>query len=181
MGLVHHTRFAALFALVLSAAVPAAADDTFRCDGTNASFFEEMDAAGWTGFQETWDWDTYCKEDNAREIFATGATRAWRKMRPQWSRLAAPKFDQEFYSKVFPAVAFGAVGAIFVVAWVMGLVHRRRKRRVVDLTCPDCGAETPVNLDDPAASGGVFCPSCGTMCSVSSDKSDDGELARAVG
>lgn len=177
MKLTRFTRFAA-FAVVLLAAVPAAADGGWRCDGTNASFFEEVEAAGWTGFGETWDWDTYCKNDNAREIFASGATRRWRKMRPQWSRLAAPKFDQEFYSKVFPAIAFGAIGLIFVIAWGMGVLHRRRKTRVVDLACPSCSAEIPVNLDDPAASGGVFCPTCGTMCSVSAD---DGDLARAAG
>jgi len=120
------TRACAPFALVLGlccVALPAAATDpTFRCDGTNQAFFEEVNAAGWTGFGETWDWYTYCVTPDSRDVFMSGATRRWRKMRPQWSM------------------------------------------------CPSCSSKTPVYLDDPLEAGGLFCPACGTLCSLALDR-----------
>jgi hypothetical protein len=171
----HSRLFVVLVAL--AAAAPAAAEQwPFHCDGTDADFFREREEAGWVGFGETWDLQTCAGE--GRDVFMSGATRRWKKLRPQWSRAAAPRVDVEFYSTVFPAIAFGATGAIFGVAWFMGFLHRRRRVRLINVDCPSCSVGIPVNLDEPSSSGGLFCPSCGQMCSLVDD--GDGVAALAV-
>lgn len=153
-----HLAGAAL-ACALFAAAPGAADDGFRCPGTNAAFFEELDAAGWVGFGEVWDMES-CAQGQA--YFTEGA-RQWAAMRPQYSRLVAPKLNAEFYSTIFPVVAFGGLASIFVLSWLMAFIARRRRVRMATLSCPSCHNELPVTLDDPALRS-LFCPACGEAC-----------------
>jgi hypothetical protein len=161
------SAFAAVLALAcaLGASGASASEGTeLRCDGKDLAFFMEMKEAGWVGYGETWDLET-CGE--GREIYATGATRAWQGMRPQWSRLAAPNVDVRFYSTIFPLAAFGSLGGIFGLAWLMAFFQRRRRVTVTELECPSCGVAMPVHLDDPHASH--FCPGCGVPCVVAAD------------
>ena len=151
--------------LALSFAPEAFADEgkvaEMRCPGTNAAFFEELNEGGWVGFGETWD---FSQCGDGREIYAEGTTSrsGWRAFR----RRIRPPIDEkdvEFYSKIFPIGAFGSLGLIFVVAWLLGVRHRFKKVPQVTLVCPACAntfdvAEPEYNLHSR------FCPLCGAGC-----------------
>lgn len=139
-------------------------DAPFHCDGKDPALFEEMREAGWVGYGETWDQET-CGE--GATIYAPGA-RQWADMRPKWSLAARPKIDVEFYSKVFPIVAFGGLASIFGVAWLAAFLQRRRRVRVATLSCPSCSVEMTVTLDDPALRS-LFCAGCGAPCVVTDE------------
>lgn len=134
---------------------------SFHCDGTDPALFQEMLEAGYIGYGETWDHDT-CGQ--GATVYAAGATQ-WADMRPKWSLAARPKIDAEFYATVFPAVAFGGMGALFAVAWLLAFMQRRRRVRVAHLACPACSVKMTVTLDDPSLRN-QFCPACGASCVV---------------
>lgn len=143
---------------------PALAEDDdgpFHCDGTDPALFLEMQEAGWVGYGETWDQET-CGQ--GATIYAAGA-RQWADMRPKWSLAALPEMDVQFYSTVFPVVAFGGLASIFGIAWLAAFLQRRRRVRVATLSCPSCETELQVTLDDPALRS-LFCASCGAPCVV---------------
>lgn len=161
----HRPRGSA-FALTLAlgaclAAAPALADDDdgFHCDGKDPALFQEMKEAGWIGFGETWDMET-CSDGVTH--YAAGATQ-WADMRPKWSLLARPKINAEFYSKVFPYVAFGGLASIVGIAWLAAFIQRRRRVHTATLSCPSCANEMTVTLDDPALRN-LFCAACGATC-----------------
>lgn len=166
---------AALVALLALGAPSAFADDArpFHCDGTDPSFFLELQEAGWVGFGETWDHDTCA---GGTTIYAPGA-RQWADMRPKWSLAAAPKVNGELYATVVPVVAFGGLGGIFALAWLVAFLQRRRRVRMATLSCPACATEMPVHLDDPALRN-LFCPMCGAPCVLVDEAS---EVAAAAG
>ncbi|MFZ9889002.1 MAG: hypothetical protein ACO3JL_16015 [Myxococcota bacterium] len=133
----------------------------FHCDGTDPALFQEMREAGYVGYGETWDHDT-CGQ--GATVYAAGATQ-WADMRPKWSLAARPKIDAEFYATVFPTVAFGGMGALFAIAWLIAFLQRRRRVRVAHLACPACSVKMTVTLEDPSLRN-QFCPACGTSCVV---------------
>jgi hypothetical protein len=162
-------RFSAL-ALTLCAALGAAspalaqasAQPSFRCPGTNAAFFEEVQENGWWGYGETWDLKT-CDQGN--EVYAPAlADRRWRAFR-RMPRAPVDEADVAFYSTIFPAVAFGGLGGVFVIAWLLAAVQRRRKTRYVHLACTACD----LTMDAPEVDTrlhSMFCPKCGSPCQV---------------
>jgi len=160
-------RSAAIGVLAL---VPALAASTAsaqagpRCPGDNAAYFEEIQANGWVGFGETWDFDV-C--DEGFEIYAEGANSRWRAMRPVLANkkpqtLGLDAEDILFYSTALPYGAFGTLGLVFVIAWIASLLSRRRQAPTVVVTCTGCQRGVPVRPEE----GGVFCPACGTVALV---------------
>jgi len=133
-------------------------DEEFRCPADSPEFWAEVREAGWVGYGETWDLHT-C--DEGVEVFAEGASRRWKKMRPQLANGGLPRVmdaeDVEFYATVLPYGAFGSLGVIFVLAWLFALIQRRRAEPVEVVACPSCAVEIPIRPDE----GGVFCPACG--------------------
>jgi hypothetical protein len=133
-----------------------------RCPGENPAYFEEIAESGWVGFGETWDFDV-CGEGTP--IYAEGANRRWRAMRPRLanrSSMPPSPIDAEdvlFYSTVLPYGAFGTLGLVFVLAWVMSLLQRKKQAPTVVVTCQGCRRGVPVRPEE----GGVFCPACGTI------------------
>ncbi len=131
----------------------------FRCPGDNVAFWEEVREAGWVGFGETWDFDT-CNQ--GADVFAAGANRRWKKMRPV--RLAGgqpfglTEEDVAFYTTIVPYLAFGSLLGVFLLAWGFALIMRRRFVAPPLIPCPTCGAKLPVSEEE----GGMFCPGCGT-------------------
>ena len=53
---------------------------SYDCDAENLWLFEEIEAAGWVGFGETWDFES-C--GFGRNIYFEGTRRVWRDMRPK--------------------------------------------------------------------------------------------------
>lgn len=143
--------------------VRSVSDEPFRCPGTNAAFFEEIKEAGWVGFGETWDFNT-CGEGIT--IYGEGATKAWpafRSQRPRPVLSVRPSgkpVNVQFYATVLPWVAFGTIGVVIGLAWLLSLLTRRKRITLVDVPCPKCAAEIPVPLNDPDAKS-LFCPACG--------------------
>lgn len=138
-------------------------DEPFRCPGTNAAFFEEIKEAGWVGFGETWDFNT-CGEGIT--IYGEGATKAWpafRSQRPRPVLSVRPSgkpVNVQFYATVLPWVAFGTIGVVIGLAWLLSILTRRKRITLVDVPCPKCAAEIPVPLNDPDSKS-LFCPACG--------------------
>lgn len=156
-------RSIVLGGLVLLAASTTHAQ-SLRCPGDNAAYFEEVQANGWVGFGETWDFDV-C--DEGLEIYAEGANSRWRAMRPvlankKPSTLGLDADDILFYSTALPYGAFGTLGLVFVIAWIASILSRRRQAPSVVVTCGGCGRGVPVRPEE----GGVFCPACGTVALV---------------
>src|SRR5438128_2053486 len=67
-------------------AVNAADPAAFHCDGTDFSFFDEMQKNGALGYGETWD-EHIC--DEGSEVYAEGADARWKALRtPRHFRLS---------------------------------------------------------------------------------------------
>lgn len=153
--------------VVAIAATPARAEHgpngprwTYRCDGTDPFFFEEMKKAGAVGYGETWD-HTVC--DQGVEVYAQGTTSrsGWRAFRPRPRKLTD---DQEFYASLMPMAGAASLGVVAAAAGIMALLSRRSRRtRVVDAPCPGCATMLPIVVEDKSTHS-LFCPVCGTGC-----------------
>ena len=144
---------------------PSSTTAGLRCPGDNPAYFDEIQENGWVGFGETWDFDV-C--DDGVAIYAEGANRRWRAMRPKLAnRPAMPASpidaaDILFYSTALPYGAFGTLGLVFVIAWIVSLLQRKKQAPTVVVTCTGCHRGVPVRPEE----GGVFCPACGTVALV---------------
>ncbi len=176
-------RASLLVALVLAAPVnadagtspsaPAAAASApraFRCDGTDAFFFQELNQAGAVGYGETWD-ASVCDEGVA--VFAEG-DRRWRDLR-RTRRPVSP--DEQALAMVVPLSVGGGLAAIVGAAALMGALSRLRRRTVLEAPCPSCAASLPVE----AGEGGtqLFCPMCGAACAITVQGRGRAATARA--
>ena len=135
----------------------ARAPRAFRCDGTDAFFFDELNRAGTVGYGETWD-AAVCNEGAA--VFAEG-DRRWRDLR----RTRRPvSQDEQALAMVVPLTLGGGLTLIVGAAALLGLVTRLRRRTVLEAPCPSCTASLPVE----ASEGGtqLFCPMCGAACAI---------------
>jgi hypothetical protein len=131
----------------------------FRCDGTDAAFFEEMNAAGTLGYGETWDAHV-CDEGVA--IYGEGATSRWRDLR---RRPMGPTDREQMLALVMPMVAIGGLFFVVLAAFTLALVARWRRAVVLDATCRACDASIPIPSDGGAVQH-LFCPMCGAPCTV---------------
>jgi predicted RNA-binding Zn-ribbon protein involved in translation (DUF1610 family) len=144
---------------------PSSTTAGLRCPGDNPAYFDEIQENGWVGFGETWDFDV-C--DDGVAIYAEGANRRWRAMRPKLAnRPTMPPSpidaaDILFYSTALPYGAFGTLGLVFVIAWIVSLLQRKKQAPTVVVTCTGCHRGVPVRPEE----GGVFCPACGTVALV---------------
>lgn len=139
----------------------AAAERDFHCDGTDPALFQEMQESGWVGYGETWDLHT-C--DEGAEAFVAGMNRRWRSWRGEKVR-EKRKQEMSFYAALFPFVAFGGLGTMFGVAWILAAFQRRRRVPRQFLFCRSCDVSIPVAADDPGLRN-AFCPACGKACEL---------------
>ncbi len=158
---------AVLFAMVASSAraadVPFTAPPptrAFKCDGTDAFFFDELNKAGTVGYGETW--DAHVCDDGA-EVYAAGATAKWRAFRPRPQLRATP--EEQAMALVLPLVVFGGLGAVALAAAAIAFAARLRRLPAVMATCPACAAQLPIE-PDAGVRQHLFCPMCGAPCSV---------------
>jgi len=153
---------------------PASASTTrsgFRCDGQDAFFFRELEAAGTVGYGETWD-SHIC--DEGVSIYAPGVTSRW----PDWkAKPRAPTKEEQMYAMLMPVVAMGLFVACFGLAALIALVARTRRDVVLAVPCPKCSAELPIAVGDQSARA-MFCPMCGAACAI--DVRGRGRSASAV-
>jgi|GEM_PF-1748279 len=146
---------------------PAVAPGEFRCPADNEGWWKDAKEGGWVGYGETWDLHT-CEE--GKHFYFPGATSRWKDFRkPRKPRVLSPRpsgkpVDVEFYSVILPTVAFGSIGMLGVLAWLIALFTRKKKLDVVDVSCPKCSTTIPVIIDD-RHNKNMFCPACGG-CSV---------------
>lgn len=139
----------------------AATARNFHCDGTDPALFQEMDEAGWLGYGETWDLHT-CGE--GAQAFVAGMNPRWRAWRSPRGREKRQQ-EMSFYAAFFPFVAFGGIGSMFGVAWILAMIQRRRRTPRQFLFCADCDISIPVSADDPGLRN-AFCPACGRACEL---------------
>ena len=151
-------RIITLLLLLFSTAAVA---DEFRCPGTDPFFFEEMDKNGWVGFGETWDL-SQCNQGNS--VYAENDKHHWAAFR---LRMVAPidEKDVAFYSVAFPILAFGSIGMIFVLAWLLAFIQRRRRVKMKVVFCTGCPYEM-VMPESMTKTDSGFCPSCGDGCQM---------------
>jgi hypothetical protein len=142
-----------------SGVAEAADERKFHCDGTDPALFQEMQESGWVGYGETWDLHT-C--DEGAEAFVAGMNRRWRSWRTQKVREKRKK-EMSFYAALFPFVAFGGLGTMFGVAWILAAFQRRRRVPRQYLFCGDCAVSIPVAAEDLGLCN-AFCPACGKAC-----------------
>lgn len=133
---------------------------SFRCDGTDPFFFEELEQAGSVGYGETWD-ETIC--DDGVEVYADGATSRWKAWRrkPSLKRSA----EDQALALVLPLVAFGSVTAVLLGAAAVAAATRLRRSPSLTAACPACANELPISVD-AGRTQHMFCPMCGAPCSV---------------
>ena len=136
---------------------PGAGARGFRCDGTDAYFFTEMDKAGTVGFGETWD-ARICDEGVA--VYAEGATSKWA---PFHRRRPVTK-DEQALALVLPVTVGGGLVLIFGTAAALSLAGRLRKRVVLEAPCPSCSALLPIEAGESDTQ--LFCPMCGAACAI---------------
>lgn len=142
-------------------AADVAAERTFHCDGTDPALFQEMQESGWVGYGETWDLHT-C--DEGAEAYVAGMNRRWRAWRGTKAREKRKK-EMSFYAALFPFVAFGGLGSMFGVAFLLAAFQRRRRVPRQYLYCRECAVSIPVAADDPGLRN-AFCPACGKACEL---------------
>ena len=137
---------------------------SYDCDGTNLWLFEEIETSGWTGFGETWDFESCGFGQN---IYFEGTKRVWRDMRLRIPppRIMGPK-DLKAYSWMIPGVAFGVLGFSILTAFGMALYYRIKAQKPFWLDCSLCKTPIPVEPDNPAGFH-VLCPACGAAGVVS--------------
>lgn len=136
---------------------PAAPARTFRCDGTDGYFFDELNKAGTVGYGETWD-ATICSEGAA--VYAEG-DRRHRELRRTRRPVSA---DEQALAMVVPLSVGGGLAAIVGAAALLGAFTRLRRRIVLEAPCPHCSAPLPVEAGEGDTQ--LFCPMCGVACAI---------------
>ncbi|MCP4503085.1 MAG: hypothetical protein GY822_24370 [Deltaproteobacteria bacterium] len=139
---------------------PAVESGEFRCPADNPAWWQEAKEGGWEGYGETWDLHT-CEEGN--QFFFPGTVGRWRPyLRPivMNVRPSGKPIDVEFYSVLLPTVAFGSIGLVAFLAWLLAMFTRKKKLALVEVPCPSCGLTVPVAVDEKKEKT-LFCPGCG--------------------
>lgn len=129
----------------------------FRCDGTDAFFFHELERAGTVGYGETWD-AALCDEGAA--VYAEGDARLRSAKR---TRRPATK-DEQALAMVVPLTVGGGLAVILGAAAALGVLSRMRRRLVLEAPCPACAAPLPVEASERGTQ--LFCPMCGAACAI---------------
>ena len=114
---------------------------SYDCDAENLWLFEEIEAAGWVGFGETWDFES-C--GFGRNIYFEGTRRVWRDMRLQKTlsqRIFGPR-DFNAYAWMIPGIAFGMLLISFSPQHSCCFMRGGAKKNHFGLRAPLAGARS---------------------------------------